>query len=226
MKELKKTKDPVNQSLVEVGSKHGISKFGIMNNQVWIEDPKRIVFTMARYKFVSKMLSGYNKVLEIGCGDGFCSRIVKQEVDELTISDFDPLFINSFKDLKSDLWPIDTIVFDILQEPLDKLFDAIYSLDVLEHIEQQKEDIFFNNIKKMLVGNGVTIIGMPSLESQIYASENSKAGHINCKSGKEFKMLLLNHFQNVFIFSMNDEVVHTGFYPMAHYLIGLCVGKK
>ena len=25
---------------------------------------------------------------------------------------------------------------------------------------------------------------------------------------------------------MNDEVVHTGFYPMAHYLFALCAGKK
>jgi hypothetical protein len=28
------------------------------------------------------------------------------------------------------------------------------------------------------------------------------------------------------LFSMNDETVHTGFYPMAHYLIALCCGKK
>jgi len=27
------------------------------------------------------------------------------------------------------------------------------------------------------------------------------------------------HFHNVLIFSMNDEVVHTGFYPMAHYFV-------
>ena len=28
-------------------------------------------------------------------------------------------------------------------------------------------------------------------------------------------------FHNVFIFSMNDEVVHTGYAPMAHYLLAL-----
>jgi hypothetical protein len=32
-------------------------------------------------------------------------------------------------------------------------------------------------------------------------------------------------FHHVFIFSMNDEVVHTGFYPMAHYLLALGCGK-
>ena len=37
---------------------------------------------------------------------------------------------------------------------------------------------------------------------------------------------MLRHFHEVFIFSMNDEVVHTGFYPLAHYLFALCVGKR
>ena len=40
------------------------------------------------------------------------------------------------------------------------------------------------------------------------------------------KSLLSKYFHNVFIFSMNDEVVHTGFYPMAHYLFALCCDKK
>jgi hypothetical protein len=40
------------------------------------------------------------------------------------------------------------------------------------------------------------------------------------------KMLLELYFHNVFIFSMNDEVVHTGYYKMAHYLLALCVGKR
>jgi len=34
------------------------------------------------------------------------------------------------------------------------------------------------------------------------------------------------YFENSFIFSMNDEVVHTGYEPMAHYLFGMGVGLK
>ncbi|CCQ53625.1 hypothetical protein CWATWH8502_2077 [Crocosphaera watsonii WH 8502] len=69
-------------------------------------------------------------------------------------------------------------------------------------------------------------MGMPSLESQAYASEGSKQGHVNCKTGKDLKALMLDYFHNVFMFSMNDEVVHTGFFPMSHYLFALGVGKK
>ena len=65
------TKDPVNQSLIDLEKRIGLQKFGIMNNGVWHDDPKRLVFTLARYKFVAKMFSGKSEVAEIGCGDGF-----------------------------------------------------------------------------------------------------------------------------------------------------------
>lgn len=46
-------------------------EFGLMSSQVWLDDSKRLVFLLARYKFVSKMLIGKKNVLEIGCADGF-----------------------------------------------------------------------------------------------------------------------------------------------------------
>jgi hypothetical protein len=42
----------------------------------------------------------------------------------------------------------------------------------------------------------------------------------------ELKKTMQRHFHNVFMFSMNDEVVHTGFHPMAHYLFAVCAGRK
>jgi hypothetical protein len=34
---------------------------------------------------------------------------------------------------------------------------------------------------------------------------------------------LERYFGNVFLMSMNDEMVHTGFNKMAHYLMAVCV---
>ena len=50
--------------------------FGRMTSHAWRDDPKRLGFTLARYKFVAKMLAGYEQVLEVGCGDGFASVVV------------------------------------------------------------------------------------------------------------------------------------------------------
>ena len=80
--------------------------------------------------------------------------------------------------------------------------------------------------RRSLNANGVLLMGSPSIHSQAYASPPSKAGHVNCKDAPGMKALLSKFFHNVFIFSMNDEVVHTGFYPMAHYLFALCCHRK
>lgn len=204
----------------------GLTPLGIMSNQVWHDDPRRLVFMLSRYKFVSKMLSGSKKVAEIGCGDAFGSRIVKQEVEELQVYDIDPVFVEDIKTRANIKWKMQPAVHDILTGALPEKMNAIYSLDVIEHIQPAKEHLYISHIKQSLLPHGVAIIGAPTLESQAYASPQSKIGHINCKSGKDFKRFFQDHFHQVFIFSMNDEVVHTGFHPMAHYLFALCCDPK
>lgn len=215
------TKEPQYSLLYDVKEKHGISRLGIMVNEFWNQDPKRTLFTLARYKFVAKMLSGRKHVLEVGCADAFGTRIVQQAVGKVTAVDFDPLFIADVKERLNPHWPIEAFVHDMLANPVPGTFDAAYALDVLEHIAEADEDRFIGNVLSSLAATGIGIFGMPSLESQSYASPQSKAGHVNCKSGEALKKVLERHFHTVFVFSMNDEVVHTGFYPMAHYLLGV-----
>jgi 2-polyprenyl-3-methyl-5-hydroxy-6-metoxy-1,4-benzoquinol methylase len=114
----------------------------------------------------------------------------------------------------------------MLAGPVPGTFDAAYSLDVIEHIPRDDEYRFLANIAASLVEQGVLLIGTPSIYSQVYASPLSKEGHINCKTSRELADTLHAHFHNVFLFSMNDEVVHTGYEKMAHYYFALAVGKK
>lgn len=169
------------------------------------------------------MLSGFLHVIEVGCGDGFSLRIVKQEVRKLTITDYDPFFIEKFEDLKSEAWIIEAKLHDILKTLTIEKYDGLYYLHVMEHISIDQEEIFLKNIKKSLIHNSTAINGMPSIDSQVFASEGSRAGHVNCKTGRDLKKVLSQHLENVFFFSMNDDVIHTGYSPMAHYLIGLSV---
>ena len=221
-----KTKEPQYSMLYDTIEKHGITKFGVMVNESWNEDPRRTVFTLARYKFVAKMLTGRSRVLEIGCADAFGTRLVQQTVEHVTAVDLDPVFIEDVHARMNPSWPMEAFVHDMLEGPVPGRYDAIYSLDVLEHILPENEDVFLKNALASLDEHGAMIVGMPSLESQTYAGPQSRLGHVNCKSGKDLKALLERYFHNVFVFSMNDEIVHTGFYPMAHYLMALCCGKK
>lgn len=220
------TIEPQYSIVFDVMERHGISRLGLMTNESWNQDPKRTLFTLARYKFVAKMLAGAERVLEVGCADAFGTRLVQQSVARVTAVDFDPVFIDDVKARLDPAWPMECFVHDLLEGPVPGQFDAIYSLDVLEHIDPDREAQFISSMLKSLDPTGVMVVGMPSLESQAYASPQSKVGHVNCKSGADFKALMKRYFSNVFLFSMNDEIVHTGFYPMAHYLIALCCGKK
>lgn len=223
-----KTREPQYQFELDMALKDGLSRFGIMSNQTWRDDPRRLLFVLSRYKFVAKMLSGKKRVLEVGCADAFGTRLVQQEVGAVTASDFDPVFIDDArKRMDAEGWKCETVVHDILTGPVPPAdYDAAYSLDVFEHIVPEQEDKFVGNIARSLTKTGVAIIGSPSLQSQTYASPGSKAGHVNCKDGKAYKTVMERFFENVFLFSMNDEVVHTGFHPMAHYLFAVCAGRK
>jgi 2-polyprenyl-3-methyl-5-hydroxy-6-metoxy-1,4-benzoquinol methylase len=213
-------------SHIELKHKQGLTTLGVEKNANWHEDPKRLAFVLSRYKFVAKMLSGKSKVAEIGCGDGFPIRIVLQEVESVHAVDIDPLFIQDIREHQDDQWPFTSAVHDMTKAPLPDKYDAAYSLDVLEHIDKNQEHNFLRNITHSLTKTGVLIIGMPSLESQDYASPLSKIGHINCKTGADLKSLMFEYFDNVFMFSMSDEVVHTGYQRMAHYLFAIGVGLK
>jgi 2-polyprenyl-3-methyl-5-hydroxy-6-metoxy-1,4-benzoquinol methylase len=221
-----RTKEPQYDLLFRVKEKHGVTRLGLMVNESWNQDPKRTVFTLSRYKFVARMLQGRRNVLEVGCADAFGTRIVQQAVSSVTAVDFDPLFIADVQDRMDPFWAFNARVHDMLEGPMPGDFDAAYALDVLEHIDPGREDAFLLNVISSLSPTGVVVIGMPSLESQVYASPQSKAGHVNCKTGPALKSTMEKYFNSVFIFSMNDEVVHTGFYPMAHYLLALCTHRR
>jgi hypothetical protein len=220
-----KTREPQYNRCLDLKRQQGLTSLGLMTSQVWEDDPRRLAILLSRYKFVSKMLAGKNRAAELGCGDAFGTRIVMQAVPTVIVYDFDPVFIADIRERPSQRWPVEAREHDILTGPLPETYEGIYSLDVVEHIEAKDEDRYFTNLSASLTDDGVLIVGSPSLESQAYTSPPSKAGHVNCKSGEDLRALARRHFRNVFLFSMNDEVVHTGFYPMAHYLFAICCQK-
>lgn len=204
---------------------------GLMSSHTYDVDAKRLGFTLARYKFVARVLAGCGWVLEVGCGDAFATRVVAQSVGHVLGTDFDAAFID---EACSRQQPANVMFLqhDMVHAPrhvpdrLPKTFDAAYALDVLEHIRPEQEGAFLGNVALSIGEHGTFICGMPSLESQAYASDLSRAGHVNCKTEGDLRATLKRYFRNVFVFGMNDETLHTGYGPMCHYRLAVCTGAK
>lgn len=191
-----------------------------------LNDPKHMCFVLARYKFCAKMLAGKKDILEIGCGDGFGIPLVAQDARYVLGIDVDDRLIIGNRERLKKINNLHFMNMSICKDIPDRKFDGIYSIDVIEHLDPPLEKHFMKNSVQCLKKDGVYIIGTPNITANKYATPRSKIQHINLKGHKEMLGLLSKYFENTFIFSMNDEVVHTGYYPMAHYLFGVGVGRK
>ena len=192
-----------------------------------ITDPKHIVFVMSRYKFVAKMLEGKGEVMEIGSGDGIGLPIVAQAVKHVHCVDWDSRGLNSMnRRLGKHIKNFTTHHVNVNDEAPGIKVDAIYSIDLIEHIDPKKEPYFMDNAMQCLNKNGVMVTGTPNINANTYASPCSQVQHINLKSMQTLRELMEQYFENVFIFGMNDEVVHTGYHGMSHFIWSIAAGIK
>lgn len=223
--ELQSSTLEVQQLQIDAYNKHGGVRLGPWTSHLFYSDPKHLAFSLARYKFVSKMLAGAPSVLEVGCGDCFGSVIVADSVGEYIGIDFDEFII---EDNKSRLGAIENMRFfvqDILSGPFAPKATSAFSLDVIEHIPNELEAAYVRNVVASTSG-GPVILGTPNITASAYASKYSKISHINLKSAETLKACLEPYFKTVLNFSMNDEVVHTGYSAMAHYIFVLGVDPR
>lgn len=187
--------------------------------------PRRLLFVFSRYKFAAKLLPQDHsvKVLELGCSEGFPTLLLAENGHHIVAVDFDEAAISHAKKniIKNNI----SFIYDDFIGKIYGEFKAVVSLDVIEHIETASEDRFMETICSNLEPQGFAVIGTPNITAQEYASEGSKIGHINLYSAERLLALMQKYFHNVFLFGMNDEVVHTGFYPMCHYMIVIGCGK-
>jgi 2-polyprenyl-3-methyl-5-hydroxy-6-metoxy-1,4-benzoquinol methylase len=188
-------------------------------------DMKHFLFSLARYKFAVQMLKNTGEsILELGCNEGFTSMLLAEKASNVVGIDFDDRAIDwARRHYASE--KLSFLCEDFLGKVYGK-FDAVVSLDVIEHIEQEKENLYLKTIADNLKDTGFALIGTPNITALEYMSEGSRLAHVNLYSQERMQKLFLQAFNNVFMFGMNDEVLHTGFAPMCHYIFALACGKK
>ncbi len=192
-----------------------------------INDPRHLSFQLARYKFVAKMIRGLtNKVVvEFGCGDGIGSLLISQESSNYLGLDINADFVQH----ATSAYGSEARCFRIANEHGYESTGPgkaglVFSLDVIEHLEQTQEDAFMEWAVSRLEVGGALIVGTPNAYAARFQSPASAEAHINLHDHESLLEVFNRHgFRPVFFFGMNDEVLQTGYEPRCHYILMLGV---
>jgi len=176
----------------------------------------RLLIRLARYKFVARQLRHFDEVLEVGCGSGLgaiflsqhCARVVGLDIKADEIQE--ARSINRRENVTFQCGDL----FDMAQ-PLQ--FDVVVALDVIEHMPEEQGRRLLKQMAARTRPTGMTIVGTPSLYSLPYQGALSRASHVKCYDQQELVALFDECFGRTLSFSMNDEMVHTGFTKLAWY---------
>tara|TARA_A100001015_G_scaffold318017_1_gene436594 strand:+ start:212 stop:907 length:696 start_codon:yes stop_codon:yes gene_type:complete len=116
-------------------------------------------------------------ILEIGPGLGNNLKCLNK-YGNLDVVEIDDKFLNYIKEKNNNL--VNNFYKDISE--LNKEYDLIVLLDVVEHIEFPKR--FLNNLNKFLKQDGKLIIGVPSLKF-LWSKHDEELKHFNRYNWKE-----------------------------------------
>lgn len=124
----------------------------------------------------SKIASTQDSIgLEIGAGIGGNTAFLLPKTDELTLCEPDELFFQNFLEpLAHNNEKISVVLGTIKQIDGERKFDQIYYIDVLEHIEDDKQEII--SATKHLNRNGSLYVLVPA-HKILYSEFDRSVGH-------------------------------------------------
>ena len=183
------------KEIFESGTKEKRMTLGLHSTFNYMYSPRHLLHSLSRYKFASKIIGHNKRILEVGCSDGFCTTILSENSKEVIAVDTDEKAI------------LETF------NPLNESNIKFKCVDITNSNDVDNIGVF---------DAAVCIIGTPNITASQYASKASMGGHINLFDSERLEKIMSKRFKKVILFSMNDEIVHTGYHAMAHYLI--CVG--
>ena len=149
-----------------------------------------------RYAACSNVVSG-KKVLDIACGEGYGSALLAQhahsvfgvDISDAAVAHARSSYENKINNVQFKQGSADAIPFP------DASFEVVVSFETLEHLSTQEE--MLDEIKRVLVPNGVLIISTPERSAYAEADGGHNEYHVKELSEDEFSALVKSRFKNV-----------------------------
>lgn len=180
------------------------------------ENLLQFLVRLARYKFVARLVKENDDILEIGCGSGLGAIFLGQHSANVTGLEVKKYELDMARkiNLRKN---VTFLEIDFFEYNSSVKYDVVVAIDVIEHMTNNQAKKLIAKMCKHLKRTGMAIIGTPSKYSYKFQSKVSRASHVKCYDQKELVNLVEKHFGRTLAFSMNDEIVHTGFPKMAWY---------
>ncbi len=195
----------------------------------WLRAPEHLAMVLARYRAASALIGTAQSVLEVGCGEGIGARILAAGRVYMGI---DPN-LRALEAAMAHLGHRGGTVLDtdLIEDTIETLAsrycaESVVALDVIEHVQPDRDGDFIDAIVSHLTEDGVCVIGTPSAAFDHLASEQSRASHVNTYTHDRLSALMAEHFRIVQSFGMQDTALHLGHPEARHYLLMCGIGTR
>jgi SAM-dependent methyltransferase/glycosyltransferase involved in cell wall biosynthesis len=160
---------------------------GFAWNELYIHSAKR-------YLFAAEFCAG-GLVLDLGCGSGYGAKFLARTAQQVVAADMDAFTLQYGEETYPDprirriqVSPEQNLPFETHR------FDAIVSLEVVEHVPVEQMDAYFAEIGRLLKPDGVLIMSTPNKQIYIHYPDPY---HVSLMTLDEFRALLESRFRHV-----------------------------
>lgn len=192
-------------------------------NRRWLEEGKDTWRQYpANFKRILELIKPNKNLIDLGCGNGVFLNKVKQNRKNMELMglDISTIAINQLK----EFYDIDGMVATLPDIPYpieNNNFDYVVMLEVIEHIDDERE--LMNNTFRILKPGGKLMVIVPENHTKVYKKfilkESSE--HIKWFDEERLRQTLTIHGKNPHIEIINDENIRNGKSYKGKYYLGV-----
>ena len=160
-----------------------------------------------RYKLIQDFVN--NKIiLDAACGVGYGSKILSKTAKEVYSIDIDVEAIDFAKE-NYQAKNINFVQSSVTQLPFEnEYFEVIVSFETIEHLNQENQEVFLSEIKRVLKKDGVLIMSTPDKNFYLNQILSHNHYHLNEFNADEFNSFLKEKFIHIDFLYQRNEVCH------------------
>lgn len=172
---------------------------GIDNSQLKMEH-------FQRYLWARQLVTGKN-VLDAACGEGYGSSILAQKAQSVIGLDIDKTSVDWARNKYAKQNNLMYLQGSIEKLPLeDNSVDVVVSFETIEHVDEEIQKKYLQEIKRVLRPNGFLVMSTPN--KAVYSDKYNYKNEFHVKEfyKEEFLAFLKNEFANVLLYHQFFEV--------------------